>query len=116
MDYLLVSLALSFISIGQILQKLAVTEAAENGEKSLLLRKIAARQTIWWAVSSLALGTLLWLAVLYRMEVSKAFPFLSLGFVLVMLASRYYFKERISLSRWAGVVLIIAGIVMLAQA
>jgi len=47
--------------------------------------------------------------------VSKAFPFLSLGFVLVMLASRYYFRETISRERWAGVVAITIGVILLSR-
>jgi len=47
------------------------------------------------------------------MEVSKAFPFLSLGTVLVLLASRYYLRETISATRWTGVVIIVIGIVLL---
>ena len=64
------------------------------------------------AVSS---GTVLWLAVLYQMEVSKAFPFVSLGFVLVMLAARFYLHETVPWFRWLGVALISAGITMVAQ-
>jgi len=115
MDYLLILLAISFISISQILQKLAVVNATEYKKEASLLRQIAVQQTIWWAIASLAVGTLLWLIVLYRMEVSQAVPFLSLGFILVLLASRYYFKESISKTRWAGVVLIIMGIIVLSR-
>jgi drug/metabolite transporter (DMT)-like permease len=116
MDYLLIFLAVSFISVSQILQKLAVLEADKLEQNTHLLHRVALRREIWWAIACLVIGTLLWLSVLYRMEVSRAFPFLSLGFILVMLASRFYLQEKISLSRWIGVGLIIAGIILLSLA
>jgi undecaprenyl phosphate-alpha-L-ara4N flippase subunit ArnE len=49
------------------------------------------------------------------MDVSKAFPFISLGFIVVLLTARYYLQETIPWTRWFGVVLIVAGIAMLVQ-
>lgn len=116
MDYLLIVVALCFISFGQILQKAASLKAAKQSSEIHFLRRIAACKETWWAVVSLVIGTFIWLAVLYRMEVSKAFPFLSFGFVLVLLASRYYFRETISPQRWAGVMAITVGVILLSRA
>ena len=115
MDYVLIFLALSFISASQIMQKIAAVNA--SGQKSGIhfLRRIAVRKEAWWAVISLAIGTSFWLAVLYRMEVSRAFPYLGLGTVLVLIASRYYFHETIGAARWTGVVAIIGGITLLSR-
>jgi len=113
MDYVLIFVALAFISTSQILQKIAAVKADKQPAGTHFLRRLAARKETWWAVITLGTGTLFWLAVLYRMEVSKAFPFLSLGTVLVLLASRYYLRETISATRWTGVVIIVIGIVLL---
>jgi len=67
------------------------------------------------AVFCLATAMAVWLVVLYMMDVSKAFPFISLGFVLVLLFARFYLKENIPWTRWLGVAFIIAGISLLAQ-
>jgi len=114
-DYLLIALALSFISISQILQKLAADDAGARPSDVHFIRRLASSRETWWSIVSLGIGTLFWLAVLYRMEVSKAFPFLSLNTVLVLLASRYYLRETIGATRWIGVVIIVAGIVLLSQ-
>ena len=53
--------------------------------------------------------------VLYRMDVGKAMPFLSLGFVLVVAVSRYKFSEHISLRRWSGVTVIAFGLLLISQ-
>lgn len=115
MDYVLIFLALSFISLSQVMQKLAAINASRQQPKRHFLRCIATRKETWWAVISLMIGMLFWLGVLYRMEVSKAFPYLSLGTVLVLLASRYYFHETFGATRWTGVVAIIIGVALLSR-
>jgi len=115
MDYVLLMLALFFITASQVLQKLAAVSAARQPAGSHFLRRLITRKETWWAVVSLATGTFFWLAVLYRMEVSKALPFLSLSSVLVLLASRYYLGETIGRATWAGVVVIVIGIGLLSQ-
>jgi len=115
MIYLLILAAVGLTSAGQILQKIG----AERYLKEIVSwrqvgRALVSREIIL-ALACLAGGTLLWLAVLYHMDVSKAFPFVSLGFVLVMLAARLYFHEAVPWFRWFGVVLITAGISLVAQ-
>ena len=112
MEYILILFSLIFTTAGQWLQKLAANKAvAQPGDSHLLYCILVQRET-WWAITSLAIGIVLWLSVLYFMEVSRAFPFLSLGFVLVMLISHFHFKEVITPTRWLGVGFIVAGIVM----
>lgn len=115
MDYVLLFLALFFITTSQILQKLAAVSAAERPSGTRFLRRLATQKQTWLAVVSLMAGTFFWLAVLYRMEVSKALPFLSLSTVMVLLASRYYLREKIGRATWAGVVVIIIGIGLLSR-
>jgi len=57
----------------------------------------------------------IWLSVLYRIDVSKALPFVSLGHVFVLIVSRVFFGEHISVLRWLGAGLIAVGIVLIAQ-
>jgi len=57
-----------------------------------------------------ALGAILWLVVLSKVEVSYAYPIGSLGYVLLLFASWLFLGESIPLSRWIGVLLICLGI------
>ena len=109
--YLLIALALSLTTTGQLLQKLATNRAAlsDEAETGFLSRVLSFKET-WLAILSLGAGLLVWLMVLYYMDVSKATPFLSLGFILVTLISRYHLKEKIPLSRWLGVFLVTIGL------
>jgi len=58
------------------------------------------------------LSALLWIVVLSNADVSYAFPFISLGYVLVTILSGLILKEKISLLRVLGVLIIIAGVII----
>ena len=56
-----------------------------------------------------------WLYVLKHVDVSYAYPFISMGFVIVLLLSYFLFSEAINLYRIAGVALIILGIILVGK-
>jgi drug/metabolite transporter (DMT)-like permease len=56
-----------------------------------------------------------WLYVLKHVEVSYAYPFISMGFVVVLFLSYLLFNEAISLYRIVGVLLIISGIILIGR-
>ena len=58
------------------------------------------------------LSTVLYLSVLARLELSLAYPTVSLGYVLVIVMSRVLFKEPVSLSRWLAAGIICIGVVL----
>lgn len=65
---------------------------------------------------SLHVGALLfWLLALRRVDVSYAYPFISLGFVFVMFMSAIWLRETVSLDRIIGVILILMGIIYVAR-
>ncbi|XXD07687.1 4-amino-4-deoxy-L-arabinose-phosphoundecaprenol flippase subunit ArnE [Klebsiella sp. R445] len=69
----------------------------------------------WLGLALLALGggLLLWLSVLQSIPVSVAYPMLSLNFVWVTLAAWGLWREPVAPRHWAGVGLIVVGIVIL---
>jgi drug/metabolite transporter (DMT)-like permease len=61
------------------------------------------------------LGTLFWLVALSRLDLSYAYPFASLNYVLVLLASWLVLGELPSATRLAGVALICLGVCAIAR-
>ena len=59
-----------------------------------------------------ALGTLFWLLALSREELSFAYPFASLSYILMLIASWQLFRENISLMRLLGTFVICVGVVL----
>ncbi len=60
------------------------------------------------------LGSLFWLGVISRVPLSYAYPLLSLGYVLTVLASRILLGETVPLRRWLGVLVIVVGVILVA--
>jgi multidrug transporter EmrE-like cation transporter len=68
-----------------------------------------------WVLSSLAaafLGMLSWMLALTKTDLSYAYPFTSLSFVLILVASTFFFHEPVTPAKIAGMVLIVAGILI----
>jgi drug/metabolite transporter (DMT)-like permease len=62
-----------------------------------------------------ALGALAWIAVLRRMDLSYAYPFLALNFVLIAFVSQFVLGESVPWLRWAGIAVICIGILLVAN-
>jgi multidrug transporter EmrE-like cation transporter len=56
-----------------------------------------------------------WIVGLSRVEVSIAYPMLSLGYVVNALAAWWLFGEALGPMRWAGLMLILAGVLVISR-
>lgn len=56
------------------------------------------------------ISVVIWLLVLSRVEVSYAYPLLSLGYIVTALAGWLFFDESMNLLRWAGIGVICCGV------
>jgi drug/metabolite transporter (DMT)-like permease len=65
---------------------------------------------------ALAFGAALaWIAAVSRLSLSTAYPFMSLAFVGTALFSALLLGESISTMRWAGIGVVVVGLVMVAR-
>ena len=65
---------------------------------------------------ALAFGAALaWIAAVSRLSLSTAYPFMSLAFVGTALFSALLLGESISVMRWAGIGVVVAGLVLVAR-
>ena len=57
----------------------------------------------------------IWIVALSKLEVSVAYPMLSIGYLVNALAAWYLFGEVLSLQKIAGIFIIIFGVIMVAR-
>ena len=70
---------------------------------------------LWAAMFCYAVSILVWMVVLSKVEVSYAYPFLSVGYILSAIFGYLWFSEMISPIRILGIVVICVGVVLISR-
>jgi multidrug transporter EmrE-like cation transporter len=60
-------------------------------------------------------SVVVWLLALSRVEVSFAYPLLSVGYIVTAVAAWYFFGEALTPIRIAGIAVIIVGVIMISR-
>jgi len=77
--------------------------------------KLALEPHIMGGVACYVVSLVVWIMGLSRVEVSIAYPMLSIGYVLNALAAWYLFGESVSAQKLVGIGFIIAGVYLVAR-
>src|SRR3990172_2121476 len=108
--YFLLLVAILFGVAGQLLLKHGMSQRPEFGLRDL--GGLAHDFHILGGFCCYGAGTLLYFQVLARLDLSLAYPTVSLGYVLVIVMSRLLFKESVTFTRWVAVLIICIGVVL----
>lgn len=119
MAYLGIAFTILFTVYGQLVLKwqatlMMATHPSDAGQFQYILRML----TNAWVLSGLAaafLASLCWMTAVARLDLSKAYPFMALNFVLVGMAAVPLFGEIFTWPKAIGLVLIVLGIVISSQ-
>jgi drug/metabolite transporter (DMT)-like permease len=115
---ILVSVLLA--GIAQVTLKTGVNHVTNAGGGVLQLngaslRALLSSGIVWAGLVLFGLSAVVWLFALSRASLSFAYPFAALGYVVIVLFSVFVLHEHVPPLRWAGVALIVSGIVLVAQ-
>lgn len=114
-------MALVFCSVvlttfSQLIVKWRVSRAGplpvEFANKALFLMGLLLDPLIITGILAAFLAGLSWMAAMTKLELSFAYPFISLSFVLVFIFSALLFHETVTAPKVIGMLLIIAGIIV----
>jgi multidrug transporter EmrE-like cation transporter len=78
--------------------------------------KLATEPHIVGAMACYAFGVVIWVLALSRVQVSIAYPLLSLGYVVNAVAAWYLFNEAFNPAKVVGMGIIILGVVIISRA
>lgn len=70
---------------------------------------------LWGSAVCYVLSIALWLVVLSKVDVSYAYPFLSIGYVLSAVAGHYLFAENVTPIRILGIAVICVGVILISR-
>ena len=77
--------------------------------------RLALEPHILGGLTCYVISVVVWIMALSRVEVSIAYPMLSIGYVLNALAAWYWFGEALTTMRMTGIVVIIVGVYLVAR-
>jgi multidrug transporter EmrE-like cation transporter len=87
----------------------------ENKNVSSYLPRLIENIFLWVSFSCYGLSILIWIIVLSKVEVSYAYAFSSLGYVLITIAGALLLHEQVSALRVAGIIIVCCGIILVAR-
>lgn len=106
---ILLSAAVIFgMACGQVLFKLAAGRGS--------IEQVLVSWQLWAAFILYALVTVLWVLLLRKLELSKAYPVMAATYVIVPVASVLVLGEKVGPVYLVGIVLIILGIMLTTRA
>jgi multidrug transporter EmrE-like cation transporter len=116
MSYFYIFLTIILTVYGQMVLKWQVMGAGDfpagSSDKILFLIRLILNPWVISGFFAAFLASLAWMAAMTKLELSHAYPFMSLNFVLVIVLSSFLFQETITPPKVIGLGLIILGIVV----
>jgi len=118
-DILAILLSISLAVVGQLLLKMGMLRI---GRFSLNISTIVQQYTriflnlfVIAGVIGFFFSMLVWLYVLSRLELSTAYPFVALNYVLILFVSHFLLKETITPVKIMGVAVIVIGVFLISR-
>lgn len=118
-DYLYIFATICFTVYGQLILKWRITKLGplpvDFFEKLKFLISLLLDPAIFSGFAAAFLASLAWMAAMTKFDLSHAYPFMSLNFVVVLLLSGWLLSEPVTLQKTIGLALIVLGTVVAAH-
>ena len=116
-NYLLLVISISLAIAGQILMKQGMLVIGKFPVKELLtmLIPMLLQPFVFLGISCFAVSSVFWLVVLSRIQLSYAYPLVSVGYIVVSIYSYYFLGESLSFIRWMGMITICLGVILVSR-
>lgn len=116
MGYVYILITLLLTVYGQLILKWRLSYFGQLPDKfSEQVKYILSTLIDPYVISSFAaafLASLTWIAALTKFQLSYAYPFMSLSFIMVLILSFYIFHEPVTAGKVIGSLLIVAGLII----
>jgi multidrug transporter EmrE-like cation transporter len=118
-DYLYILATIGFTVYGQLILKWRIAQfgplPADLSEKLRFLFGLLLDPAIFSGFVAAFLASLAWMAAMTKFELSHAYPFMSLNFVVVLVLSGWLLSEPITTQKVLGIGLIVLGTIVAAR-
>jgi drug/metabolite transporter (DMT)-like permease len=114
--YIYIILTILLTAYGQLVLKWRMNSMGELPaaftDKFIFLVKAIFDPYIFSSFFAAFIASLTWMAALSKFDLSFAYPFMSMAFIVVLVASYFLLHEPINLYKIVGMLLIVAGLVI----
>lgn len=116
-NYGLMAVSILLAVAGQLLMKRGMISFGAFPASQLFFKVIPMflNPFVFVGLICFGLSSIFWLAVLSRMPLSLVYPMVSVAYVVVALASWFFFKESLTVIRWSGIFVIILGVLLISR-
>ena len=118
--FIIVSVLLA--ATAQLTLKYGVDRVTKGGHSGIVLSepatsalRVAREPFVWAGLILFAISAAVWIVVLSRVSLSFAYPFAALTYIIIVLFDRLFLKVPVPGLRWAGVLMIATGIVLVSR-
>lgn len=119
MVYVWVFISVVAMSAAQLLLKkglLLVDQSPQNmGELIRFLGRAYSNVYVILAVILTIITALAWVQAASKYEISYLYPFMALSYVIVALFSTWMFHDHMTVLRWAGILVVCLGVVLISR-
>jgi len=77
--------------------------------------KVALNPFVFAGLTCYVISVVVWLLALSRVDVSYAYPLLSVGYIVTAFAGQFFFGEVLGPTRWTGIVVICIGVYLITR-
>ena len=109
-------------AVAQLTLKYGVSRVQVDGHSGIVLSeplpsamRVAREPFIWIGLALFGVSAIVWIVVLSRVSLSFAYPFAALTYIIIVVFDRVFLNEYVPGLRWAGVALIMSGIVLVSR-
>jgi drug/metabolite transporter (DMT)-like permease len=109
----LILVSVAFATVGQFTLKAAMNQAVSKVQASgavHTLSRAAREPLLWGGLALFGVSALFWLIVLSKVDLSFAYPFVGLSYIIIVLVARLILHEHVPSMRWVGVAIVAIGI------
>jgi len=119
MAFIILLASIFFAVCGQVLLKATVTrvQGVDFASASMFshMGKLLRSPIFYLAMSVYFFSMVLYLTAISKLDISLAYPMVSLNYAIILVYSKIFFKENVTPLRWLGVGIIIFGVFLISR-
>lgn len=112
----IIIISVIFAAIGQVSWKLGMNQTGQLSTINFTaLSSVLLNPFVLLGFAMYGLSTVFWLIALSKKDLSFVYPFISLTYIFVLVLSSIVLKESIGINKLVGILIVIAGLVIITR-